>query len=1086
MKTNFPLIRASLVAALLYFPLGIQAEDIDIYANPATSGSAPNMLVVIDNSANFSASATNSCKYADDNTSPGLGGSAAGIEQCAIYNAIYALPTPGGRGVVNIGFMGFNENQFKDTFGCGTTGNGGCLFWPIAEMTAENKAAVLQWIRSWQTSGNSRNNLKTNGDQTASAMQEAWAYLKGQVGLSGRNYAGIAPPASCQNSFVVYLANAFGTSGTPGDTGNASPSDALSNAPGVTAALKQAIALSTTKTYGVLQGNGTYSPNCGKLKTNYRHHDGSGNWADEWARYMYQKASITTYTIGMLGASCVADYPALLESMANHGKGQYFPANSYEGLRDAFAKILNEVQAVNSQFSSSSLPVSVNMQGTFLNQIYMGMFRPRADGGPRWPGNLKQYQFLNDKAAGVLRLADANNSPAISSAGTGFISPNAVSFWTVRDDTTAPDQNGGFWQNEKQGASEGYDSPDGEIVEKGGAAQRLRLDHLFADYTAEPGSTSNPRRMYTYCPGANGPAATDCVSSLTDAANAFSTASENTYVTALGATLINWMRGQDNHVGDEAGPGHEVTVRPSIHGDVLHSRPRVVSYGTDNDSEKVVVYYGTNDGVFRAINGNKTGDIDGVKPGGELWSLVLPEFFAKLNRLRENSPIVQFATTNAALNGQPKDYFVDGPTGMYQQLGPNGTVTAVYIYLTMRRGGRFIYALNVTDPSNPKVAWRKSYQDSGMSELGQTWSEPRLALVAGYRDGTGRKKPVIIFGAGYSPGQDSEPPVADTYGRGIFVLDAVDGSLVWSAGPTASAITQVSGMDYAISGDIGLLDRDRDGVVDRMYAADLGGNVWRVDLEPTAGNTPDKWKVSKLAALGCSNETGVCPSGTTPRKFLFQPSAVSIGVTGQPNSYDAVLVASGDREHPLKPSVAAPQAAYNVPNRFYMLKDSATTKDAGTLTAIKESNLFDATVAAYDKTGNRGFYIRLNTGEQAVNAPHTIAGVTHFGTNQPTTGGDNACESDLGTARTRSVNIFTGAHASTVLDGGGLPPTAVSGVVEVNGEKVGFCIGCGTNPNNPNGEGDNTEGRCKSALDADCYTDSDGSKSVIRTYWYKQ
>jgi type IV pilus assembly protein PilY1 len=68
-------------------------------------------------------------------------------------------------------------------------------------------------------------------------------------------------------------------------------------------------------------------------------------------------------------------------------------------------------------------------------------------------------------------------------------------------------------------------------------------------------------------------------------------------------------------------------VRPSIHGDVLHSRPVAINCG---GSRGVVVYYGANDGMLRAINGNQTGS--GV--GSEMWAFVAPEHFAPLRRQR--------------------------------------------------------------------------------------------------------------------------------------------------------------------------------------------------------------------------------------------------------------------------------------------------------------------------------------------------------------------------------------------------------------------------------------------------------------------
>ncbi len=49
----------------------------------------------------------------------------------------------------------------------------------------------------------------------------------------------------------------------------------------------------------------------------------------------------------------------------------------------ALREIFNEIQAVNSVFASASLPVSVNARGTYLNQVYMGMFRPDGERASR-------------------------------------------------------------------------------------------------------------------------------------------------------------------------------------------------------------------------------------------------------------------------------------------------------------------------------------------------------------------------------------------------------------------------------------------------------------------------------------------------------------------------------------------------------------------------------------------------------------------------------------------------------------------------------------------------------------------------------
>ncbi len=110
-----------------------------------------------------------------------------------------------------------------------------------------------------------------------------------------------------------------------------------------------------------------------------------------------------------------------MKSMAAQGGGSYYDATNIQKLYDAFAAIFEQIQGTPSVFVSSSLPVSVNTQGTYLNQVFIGMFQPDKNASPKWLGNLKQYQLKYDAATNTLRLADANSVDAID-AGTGFVS----------------------------------------------------------------------------------------------------------------------------------------------------------------------------------------------------------------------------------------------------------------------------------------------------------------------------------------------------------------------------------------------------------------------------------------------------------------------------------------------------------------------------------------------------------------------------------------------------------------------------------------------------------------------------------------
>lgn len=1434
------IILTGMFFALLGISLQGKAEDIDLYSKPAGAINNPNVLIILDTASNANASVTNACTYADGSGAPSIGNSLLGIEQCTLFNLVYNLPVNS----VNLGLMFYNASGLTCVGGSGTNSAGGCLVQKLQPLTTTYKTTLETWIKGWKTGAGG---ITSNGEATGQTMQEAWAYFAGNTGVSGRNYSNVAPSPGCQKNFVIYIANAYDTNGTPGDGGLGTysmttgaptpPPPGINNAPGVP----------TSPTPSTIYiPSGTYNT-CGSY-TMPNHGNSSGLYADEWARYMHQynlypklvgSTNITTYTIAALGPSCKPDYPALLSSMANYGGGKYFPTYTPGDMSQALLRILNEVQAVNSVFASSSLPVSVNTQGTYLNQVYMGMFRPDPAANPRWLGNLKQYQFIYNSTTQVLQLGDAVGMPAISAAGTGFLDPSAVSFWTCTStanpksalapyaQTTTPpayspycntplaDPANGFYANNSNGVGGAYDLPDGDVVEKGGTAQMLRLVNLTDDYTQLPYSSTNTtstnlRQLYTWCPSGAG-----CVNTLSDSTNAFD--SSNTAITdamlgtgpiaissitsaatvsaggltpasstgtvstvsitnlaksgntvtatvsatdlaklsvgsqiqvasgaakydcnpcsvtsvnpgagatpstftysnpggggapalpttatiytnfaTIGATglavgqtvtfsscaiynnaingqlngtigtviatspsvtlavatalvppaapatstdsgcnytpntanvtttanhnfptgalisiagasatspwvtcssttcyngtwqikvtgantfsyqytvpgplsnsgagatatnttttrdlLLKWVRGQDN-LGDEASlcppgvaagtgncPSPAVTIRPSIHGDVLHSRPAVINYGgvtinisSTSDSgttrtatapaadvanlgavgttatvifangntctvtvassttftysiygcgatgaqlaatgtPNVVVYYGANDGVFHAVNGNQP--LNDPNAGHELWGFIPTEFVGNFLRLHDNSPSWWVPSTLPGIIPAPqrKTYFADGSTGVYHLVGGNGKTITAYIYLSMRRGGRFIYALDVTTPSNPTFLWEHSNADPGFSELGQTWSRPKVYKVSGYAN------PVLIFGAGYDPAEDQEAPGTDTMGRGIFIVDAITGNLVWSASPTGSTSCSVGttppchvvvpNMKYSIPADITALDKDLDGQADRLYAVDTGGNVWRIDLEPggLGGMTPDFWQVEQFAALGCN--TGTCAAGTVPRKFFYPAEVIST------STYDAIFVGSGDREHPLYtdpkststnplPYPGSPPynvSAFQVVNRVYMLQDMTTGYNGIGKTVITESNLYNCASCSATSPyppGYSGYYITMQTGEKIVNAPTAVAGNVYFGTNTVEPPSNQVCDEGLGEATGYKLSPFTGALSSGEYESGGFPPTAVAGVVWVRDSVTGkmmqvlFCQGCGGTEDSP-------------------------------------
>ena len=980
MKTTVRCIatRLALLLSLASSPVISSAEDIDIYGRPPSANDLPNVLIVWDNSANWSADiVVPNCYFTQDGipttdgpkaTAPDKEqGKKFAIEKCAIYNVIDALQplTAADPPRFNIGFMLFNESGADQ---------GGYPRQQFVPLTRANAAIYKSLIKSISINGD-----KANNGPYAQALYEAYLMFArkaphhGTLGtkwdrtaVAAGRYVG-APGSGCGTNNIIFVSN-----GSPNEN-NTDAGALLQNAGGDTTLI-------------------TYPP--GQVTNSDQN-----NWSDEFARFLRNAdvsdrdgvQSIVTHGIAVVGSSSDGLYPNFINGIATQGGGQFRSASNVADLRRFLLNIFNSIEAANSVFASASLPISVNAQGTYKNQVFIGMFRPDRLARPRWMGNLKQYQIVYDRVTDSLALGDRFGDPAISAA-TGFFDATATSYWTSAS---------GFWVNDPKGTPKSpSDAPDGEVVEKGGIAQGMRSAFV---------SDRSGRRVFTCI---------SCAAGTTlgaDASSRFETANASITAAMLGTTdpgypaermhLIDWVRGDDNK-GDELGPGGATSVRPSLHGDVLHSRPAVIDYG---GSFGTIVFYGANDGMLHAVDGNRIG----ATPGQELWTFVPSEVFGRFKRLRDNLPEIRFPITPPAATTLPRDYFVDGSVTVYQKLDAAQATERAIIYVTMRRGGRFLYAFDVTTPTQPVMLWRKSNAD--IPVLGQTWSDARVALLKGNAD------PVIIMGAGYdAAGEDATTPGPTTMGNAVVVLDAMTGALL-----------KTFATERPVPASIALLDSDFDGYIDRGYAADLGATVYRLDFENALGEgSVGNWRIAKFAALG---------DGSRSRKFFHAPDLV------QSRLFTAVLLGSGDREKPLAPYYPAGSLTND---RFYTLLDYGTAKGPSGAAPITESALSSGGSDSVPAASSAGCYLAMDAtkGEKVVTSAVSTGGYTYFSTNAPTdTFSPTACTTNLGTAKSYRQALFCGAAESREFVGGGLPPSPVIGLVEVQ-----------VPSSDPNGTGDET------------------------------
>jgi len=353
---------------------------------------------------------------------------------------------------------------------------------------------------------------------------------------------------------------------------------------------------------------------------------------------------------------------------------------------------------------------------------------------------------------------------------------------------------------------------------------------------------------------------------------------------------------------------------------------------------------------------------------------------------------------------------------VYQRFSAVGAVEQAIIFVGMRRGGRLLYAFDVTNPAAPSLLWKKS--PAQLPQIGQSWSEPKVARIKGSLN------PVLVLGAGYdAAAEDAGTPGPTTMGNAIYVLDAVTGSLLREF-PTSRAVPA----------DLSVIDSDFDGYIDRAYGVDLAGMVYRIDFEVGTDNSPTAWTKYTIADLSGGTTSG--------RKFFFGPDVI---VT---RSFTALMFGSGDREKPL---------LSNTRDHFFELFDRNLAKGPpATVTSASFGDLVPA--GSTSNTSGPGCYVELEVGEKVVNAATSIGGVSYFGTNRPSTGAvaAHSCSANLGVAKTYSMPLFCVTPTSSTLAGGGLPPTPVSGIVSIRTggteKKVVFVIGA-PNPKNSGIEG---------------------------------
>lgn len=348
-----------------------------------------------------------------------------------------------------------------------------------------------------------------------------------------------------------------------------------------------------------------------------------------------------------------------------------------------------------------------------------------------------------------------------------------------------------------------------------------------------------------------------------------------------GDNLVNFLRGDDTYEASTNLSNPLYRERESKLGDIISGSPVYVkkpplrytdagysSFTNSNANRTGMLYAPANDGMLHAFD---------AATGEEAWafvpSFVMPNMYKLAN----------------AGYGTDHSYFVDG-TPVVGDIYVGGAWKTILVG-GLNAGGRGYYALDITDPGNPKGLWE--FTDVNM---GLTYGNP---IITKRSDGTW----VVALTSG----------VNNTSGDGmghLYLLNANTGALLENISTGVGS----SGTPSGLARINAWVDDPTNNTAKRFYGGDMLGNLWRFDTENLIA--PSGKEATRIAQF--------LYNGTTPQPITTAPQIAEITQLGV--KYPLVLVGTGRY-------LGTSDINDTTPQSIYALKDTLTATGHGDVRA---------------------------------------------------------------------------------------------------------------------------------------------------------